>query len=190
MQPSAHVKTSALQTINLTGLNHPCPCAPLPTLSPTPRDVEPTARGESGGLLLSLDRTLTEYPLPVSLAHYIRFSRVRLQASGTRKFGAVPSAGSATVKTDPVILVATSRVYTALRPRSDPPSASVSVHRRKEGPLGHLRPEVLAQDGLCCPACQRLIDLIRQSGELRTLSRFPVMGAVLDIQASMSQVKP
>ena len=69
-------------------------------------------------------------------------------------------------------------------PRSDPPSASVSVHRRKEGPLGHLRPEVLAQDGLCCPACQRLIDLIRQSGELRTLSRFPVMGAVLDIQGS------
>ena len=115
---------------------------------------------------------------------YFRFSRVRLQASGTRKFGAVPSAGSATVKTDPVILVAASRVYTALRPRSDPPSASVTVHRRDEVPLGHLRPEVLAQDGLCCPACQRLIDLIRQSGELRTLSRFPVMGAVLDIQGS------
>ena len=82
MQPSAHVTTSALQTINLTGLNHPCPCAPLPTLSPTPRDVEPTARGESGGLLLSLDRTLTEYPLPVSLAHYSSFLVVRSDLPG------------------------------------------------------------------------------------------------------------
>ena len=48
---------------------------PLPTLNVPPRDGPPTARGESGGLFLSPDRTLTEYPLPVSLAHHNGFHR-------------------------------------------------------------------------------------------------------------------
>ena len=47
--------------------------------------------------------------------------------------------------------------------------------------LRHLGPEALAPDGLCCPAHHRLIGLIRQSGGLRTISRIPVIGAVLDI---------
>ena len=54
--------------------------------------------------------------------------------------------------------------------------------------LRHLGPEALAPDGLCCPAHRRLIGLIRQSGELRAISRIPVMGAVLDIQGSQHPV--
>ncbi len=80
MQPSALATASALQTIRITGLNHPRPCAPLPTLSPAPRDVGPTARGENGWLLLFLDRTFTEYPLPVSLAHGYTFPETRRYA--------------------------------------------------------------------------------------------------------------
>ena len=49
---------------------------------------------------------------------------------------------------------------------------------------GHLSPEDLARDGLCRPALQRFTDLFRQSGRLRVISRFPAMGAVLDIQVS------
>ena len=56
--------------------------------------------------------------------------------------------------------------------------------------LRHLSPEALAPDGLCCSAHHRSIGLIRQSGELRVLSRTPVMDAVLDIQGSQHPVCP
>ena len=56
--------------------------------------------------------------------------------------------------------------------------------------LRHLSPEVLAPAGLCCPAHHRLIDLIRQSGGLRTISRTAVIGAVLDIRGSQHPVCP
>ena len=55
---------------------------------------------------------------------------------------------------------------------------------------GHLSPELLARSGLCCPARHHLVDLIRQSGELRVLSRYPVIDAVLDIQGSYHPVCP
>ena len=54
--------------------------------------------------------------------------------------------------------------------------------------LRHLGPEALAPVGLCCPDHHRLIGLIRQSGELRTISRIPVIGAVLDIRGSQHPV--
>ena len=56
--------------------------------------------------------------------------------------------------------------------------------------LRHLGPEAFAPDGLCCPAHHRLVDLIRQSGELRVLSRTPVIDTVLDSLAFKWSKKP
>ena len=94
------------------------------------------------------------------------------------EFGTVPSATSATFKADPAMPVAASRVCAALFGSTAPsfnPDGILGQHRAL-GPvmtchLRHLSPEVLAPAGLCCPAHHRLIDLIRQSGELRTISR-------------------
>ncbi len=64
-------------------------------------------------------------------------------------------------------------------------SSSVRVRRHGAGaPRDGEPPEV----GLCCPDHLRLTGLIRQSGELRAISRVPVMGAVLDIQGSQHPV--
>ena len=76
------------------------------------------------------------------------------------------------------------------RPSTLQPNPSVPVSaRRRDLPQGHLSPEVLARDGLCCPARHHLIDFIRQSGELRILSRFPVMDTILGIQESLRPVR-
>ncbi len=89
----------------------------------------------------------------------------------------MPSATSATLKADPAIPVAISRVYAALRLDSITlHSSGILGRRRALGPgmtcrLRHLSPEALAPVGLCCPAHHRLIGLIRQSGELRAISR-------------------
>jgi hypothetical protein len=107
----------------------------------------------------------------------------------------VPSATSATLKADPAIPVASSRVYAALRLDSATPfnRGGILGRRRALSPgmtcrLRHLSPEALAPDGLCYSVHHRLIGLIRQSGGLRVLSRTPVMDTVLDIRGSQHPV--
>jgi hypothetical protein len=109
----------------------------------------------------------------------------------------VPSATSATLKADPAIPVASSRVYAALRLDSATPfnRGGILGRRRALSPgmtcrLRHLSPEALAPDGLCYSVHHRLIGLIRQSGGLRVLSRTPVMDTVLDIRGSQHPVCP
>ena len=58
-----------------------------------------------------------------------------------------------------------------------PPLSAAPCPRRR-----HLRPEVLAPSGLCCPGHPRLPTSSASPGALRALSQHPpVMGAVLDI---------
>ena len=107
----------------------------------------------------------------------------------------MPSATSATLKADPAMPVATSRVCAALRLDSTTrhPGDIIGQHRAlcpgMTCRLRHLSPEALAPDGLCCSAHHRLIGLIRQSGELRAISRTAVIGTVLDIQGSQHPVR-
>ena len=101
-----------------------------------------------------------------------------------------PSATSATLKADPAMPVAISRVRDAFRLDSTTLHPGGIIGRRRAlcpgmtCRLRHLSPEALAPDGLCCPAHHRFIGLIRQSEGLRAISRTPVIGAVLDIQGS------
>ncbi len=105
---------------------------------------------------------------------YVRFSRVRLQASGTHdEFGTWPSAEHLTLKADPAMPVSRPAFATSFGRAEDPDLRTVTAHRlRQRFHLGHLSPEALARGGLCCPTRQRLVGLIHQSGELHILSLF------------------
>ena len=101
------------------------------------------------------------------------------------------------LKADPAMPVAISRVCTVLRLVSTTLQIGVAIlgRRRALSPgmtcrTRHLSPEALAPGGLCCSARHRLIGLIRQSEELRAISRTAVIGAVLDIQGSRHPVCP
>ena len=146
-------------------------------------------------------RTLARAPKATFPASPLKFRTSGFPGSGFKRqappqeFGAVPSATSATLKADPAMPVATSRVCAALRLDSTTrhPGDIIGRHRAlcpgMTCRLRHLSPEALAPDGLCCSAHHRLIGLIRQSGELRAISRTAVIGTVLDIQGSQHPVR-
>ena len=97
------------------------------------------------------------------------FPTVRLQASGTPQFGQKPSANPFGVKTDPAI-PPSRPAFTPAFGCADhltgyPPQRAVPRLQRR-----HLCPEVLAQDGLCCPTPHRLAT---SSASLRNSASLP-----------------